>query len=70
MGQREQVWNTQWQFAPAPGLTQERWNGRLEHGDFVPVTLPHTCRELPFDSFDERVTQGVGVYRTGFPCCA
>ena len=69
MGQREQVWNTQWQFAPAPGLTQERWNGRLEHGDFVPVTLPHTCRELPFDSFDERVTQGVWVYRKVFPWC-
>ncbi|MBQ2062775.1 MAG: glycoside hydrolase family 2 protein [Oscillospiraceae bacterium] len=52
--------NNGWEFAEAfteAALTDPN------AGDFVPVRLPHTCRETPYDYFDESVYQMDCLYR-------
>ena len=52
--------NNGWEFAEAfteAALTDPH------AGDFVPVRLPHTCAETPYDYFDESVYQMDCLYR-------
>lgn len=61
MEMREICWNQDWQFAEIDHFTNP--NSRdVSQLQFCDVNLPHTCKELPLDSFDERVTLGHWLY--------
>ena len=52
--------NNGWEFAPQ--FTEAALTDRSA-GTFVPVRLPHTCAETPYDYFDESVYQMDCLYR-------
>ena len=52
--------NNGWEFAEV--FTEAALTDRSA-GGFVPVRLPHTCRETPYDYFDESVYQMDCLYR-------
>ena len=65
MSLREICWNRGWQFAAISHEDNNRCN-KEQPFEFISVVLPHTCKELPFDCFDERVTLGHWLYRKDF----
>ncbi|MBQ1805250.1 MAG: hypothetical protein II010_05020, partial [Oscillospiraceae bacterium] len=51
--------NRAWEFT-------EHWDDAFLRGEglgVVPVELPHTCRQTPYDYFDESIYQMVCGYR-------
>jgi len=53
--------NDDWLFLPQYAEEMEQVNA--DESGFLPVRLPHTNRELPFNNFDERDSQFVSCYR-------
>jgi beta-galactosidase len=60
--------NRDWSYAPA---WRDEWKGRPMPKGAIPVDLPHSNLELPFNDFDERDYQFVSCYqrRLAVPKC-
>ena len=53
--------NDNWLYLPAYQDGCE--NAAFRETELIPVRLPHTNRELPYNNFDERESQFVSCYR-------